>query len=133
MSQLHMAGDAVMEIVADRLFRALRAHAEDAGIPDFRAEDCDLHTHTEETTDRLQVRMVWNPQPGHIELLGGPQDGMEMTAEDPDRNHVRVFPPRPRRDHWAEPAHPVPGPVIYSRWKINGNTRRWVFRYSTEG
>jgi hypothetical protein len=129
MSYIHKY-DGIMDIVADRLFRSLQKFAEEAGIPDFRAEDCDLHTHAEELEHRVQVRMVWNPQPGHIELLGGPQDGMTMVIDDADLDHVRVFPPRSRRDHWAEPAHPVPRPVIYARWRINGTSRRWVYRYT---
>jgi hypothetical protein len=131
MAKLHMGDDAIMDIIADRLFRALRAHATEAGVPDFRAEDCDIHTHVEELTQQVHVRMVWNPQPGHIELLGGPQDGSAWELADPDMDHVRVFPPRPKRDHYLERVGQPPEPVIYTRWKINGASRRWVYRYTS--
>lgn len=122
--------DLVMEAAVERLYRALAKHAEDAGVPDFRAEDCDVHTHADAATDGVEVAMVWNPQPGHIELLGGPSDGLEWVISDPDMDHVRVALPRHKRDHWLEPIRETPEPSVYSRWKINGNTRRWVYRFS---
>jgi hypothetical protein len=131
MHYIALGDDTVMDITAERLFRALSEHATEAGVPDFRAEDCDIHTHVEEPTDLLLVRMVWNPQPGHIELLGGPQDGSAWELADPDMDHARVFPPRPKRDHYLERVGPPPEPVIYTRWKINGASRRWVYRYTS--
>jgi hypothetical protein len=123
--------DAIMDIVAEKLFRALRTHAEEAGVPDFRADDCDIHTHVEEAIEAVEVAMVWNPQPGKIELLGGPSDGLEWDIADPDMDHVRVEPPKHRRDHWAEPVlKESPPPVLYSRWMINGDTRKWVYKYT---
>lgn len=131
MKHIHMGRDHVLDLAADRLFRVLAQHAEEELVPDFRAEDCDIHTHVFEATGQLEVTMVWNPQPGHIELLGGPQDGSAWQMADPSMDHVRVFPPRSKRHHPLEPVPPMPEPVIYSRWKINGSTRRWVFRYSS--
>jgi hypothetical protein len=122
--------DAAMEYAADRLFQSLVKHAEEAGVPDFRADDCDIHTHAEVALDAVEVSMVWNPQPGQIELLGGPQDGSTWVLADPDMDHVRVSPPKHRRHHWLERVGEAPELVLYSRWMINGDTRKWVYKYT---